>query len=445
MMHIVLVGMSHKTTPVEIREKVEFPSSIIAECLNEMKSSGLIEEIILISTCNRVEAYGTIRDHHGRAREFLQKYFADRHALKLEDLNGYFYSKVDKEAVLHLFRVASSLDSMVVGEPQIIGQVKDAYTYASEAKTTGIISNKLFHRAFSAAKRVRNETGVANNAVSVSFAAVELAKKIFGDLEGKRAMLVGAGNMCELAAEHLIKAGVSEIMVTNRTYENAVSLAKRFNGTALPLEKLYEHLHEADIVITSTGSPNYIIMRERVQPVVKQRRHKPMFFIDIAVPRDVDPKVNNLDNVYLYDIDDLQAVVDENLKEREKEAFKAEGIVNEEVEKFQAWLNSLEVVPTIVSLKEKFEGISRVELEEAISNLGDTVGEQEKKVLEGLAHGITQKILHGPITALKKNAELGATELAGAIRALFDLQIEPSSEKTGEKPDGDDEGDSSED
>ena len=331
------------------------------------------------------------------------------------------YIHFDKDAVHHLFRVTASLDSLVMGEPQILGQVKDAYHRAVENNATGMILNKVLHHAFRVAKRVRTETAIANNAVSVSYTAVELAKKIFGSLEGKAVLLIGAGEMSELAARHLINHGVGRILIANRTYARAREMADAFHGTAVEFSDLANKLGEADIVIASTGATGYVITREMVAKALHERRNRLLFLIDIAVPRDVDPEAGEIDNVFLYNIDDLQEVVDDNIRNRRQEAERAEAIIEEEVIKCRVWMNSLTVVPTIVSIREKVEGIIKGELEKSASwmkNLRD----EEKNNVETLANSIVNKIIHDPITSLKEESQdNGVTPYLVAVRRLFKL------------------------
>jgi glutamyl-tRNA reductase len=322
---------------------------------------------------------------------------------------------------MHLFRVAASLDSMVVGEPQILGQLKVAYREATECRTVRVILNRLLHKAFSVAKRVRSETCIGSCAVSISYAAVELAKKIFGILEGKRVLLVGAGEMAELAAEHLINNGVRHMTVANRTLERAVELAKRFHADTIPFEHLFDALRSADIVLTSTGSPNFILNYNDVKVRMRERRNRPLFFIDIAVPRDIDPEVNRLDNVYLYDIDDLQGVIELNKEERKKEAERAEHIIAEETLKFQEWLGILDVVPTIVALRDKAEGIRKSDLQRTLSHLSH-LSDSDRQAIEVLTESIVKKILHDPILFLKKKSERNTKELfLDFAQQLFNL------------------------
>src|SRR5512136_2432738 len=298
-MNIVVVGLSHKTASVEIREKVAFAPNRMEKPLNELAGLPDINEGVIVSTCNRVEIYAATHDIAGGMAR-LKRFLADYHNVSLEMLEPHLYSYHGEEAIRHVFRVASSLDSMVVGEPQILGQIKTAYGYAAEFNSSGIILNRFLHKAFSVAKRIRTETGIASSAVSVSYAAVELARKIFGDLKDKTVMLIGAGEMCELAARHLLNGGVKGIMVTNRTFERAVKLADEFGGTAVRFDELLGHLKRADIILSSTGAPHFILRRQDVDEVIRIRKNRPMFFIDMAVPRDIDPDINDIDNVYVY-------------------------------------------------------------------------------------------------------------------------------------------------
>jgi glutamyl-tRNA reductase len=420
-MNIIVVGLSHKTAPVEIRERVAFAPTAMEKPLRELLALPAVSEGVIVSTCNRVEFYAASRDADVATAQ-LKRFLADYHGIPLEQLESHLYDYQSGDAIRHVFRVASSLDSMVIGEPQILGQIKTAYGYAAEFKTVGLILNRFLHKAFSVAKRVRTETDIASNAVSVSFAAVELARKIFGGLDGKSVMIIGAGEMCELAARHFVNNGVSQVFVTNRTFERAEKLAEEFGGRPILFDNFADHLHQVDIVMTSTGAPNFILGHKKVEEVIRQRKNKPMFFIDIAVPRDIDPKVNDIDNVYLYDVDDLQGVVQSNLKERQKEAKKAEAIIDLEIDQFHRWIASLEVVPTIVSLRKRLEEIRRGELEKTFASLKE-LGPKEKKSIEALTAAIINKVLHQPITVLKQSQNDGAGEnYVDAVRALFDLE-----------------------
>jgi len=423
-MNIIVVGLSHKTATVEIREKVAFSPNLIEKPLHTLVSLEDIVEGVIVSTCNRVEIYATTRDIAGGISR-IKRFLADHHRISLESLDPHLYSYHSEAAIRHVFRVASSLDSMVVGEPQILGQIKTSYGYAAEYKTSGIILNRFLHKAFSVAKRVRTETRIASSAVSVAFAAVELAKKILGDLSDKTVMLIGAGEMCELAAKHFINSGARGVMVTNRTFERAERLAEDFKGEAVRFEELFEHLHRADIVLSSTGAPHVIIGPKDAEEVVRKRRFKPMFFIDIAVPRDIDPKVNDVENAYLFTVDDLQEIVQANLAQRNLEAEKAEEIIEQEIGQFFKWLSSLDVTPTIVALRNRFDEIRRAELDKTLSNWKDLQPDVERR-LDALTMAIMNKLLHTPTTTLKQAGQGGRVDLyVDALRQLFDLQAAP--------------------
>lgn len=420
-MNIVIVGLNHKSAPLAIREKLSFPPETIGDHLKKLVNSYTLNEAVILSTCNRVEVTA-VSDDISRGTWELKRFLSDSHDIPLEDLDEHLYVHQGEDAVTHLFRVSAGLDSMVMGEPQILGQVKDAFGNAVHFNTAGVIVNKLYHKTFSVAKRIRTETNIGANAVSISFAAVELAKKIFNDLTGKSAMLIGAGEMAELAAKHLINSGVKEIMVTNRTFERAVNLAKDFDGKPIMLREFPHVLKDVDIVIASTAAPKFIIKPDMIEAVMKERHYKPMFFIDISVPRNVDPLVNNVDGAYVYDIDDLQGVVESNLNERAKEAGEAEKIIVEEITNFYKWVKSLDVVPTIVALKRNFEEIRKGELEKALSQMPDLTDKQ-KKILGSLTSAIINKALHAPVTHLKKEAHnVEGDFYIAAAQKLFDLE-----------------------
>ncbi len=423
-MNIIVVGLSHKTAPVEIRERVAFPPTAMEKPLHEMLALPAVTEGVIVSTCNRVELYACSRDSDACIGQ-LKRFLAGFHNIPLEQLESHLYDYQGEEAIRHVFRVSSSLDSMVIGEPQILGQIKTSYGYATEFKTVGLILNRFLHKAFSVAKRVRTETDIASNAVSVSFAAVELARKIFGSLEDKKVLLIGAGEMCELAARHFLNNGAASVMVTNRTYERALKLAEEFQGQAIPFDEFPQRLHQVDIVLTSTGAPNFILGHEKMEEVIRQRKNKPMFLIDIAVPRDIDPKVNKIANIYLYDVDDLQGVVQANLKERHKEAKKAEAIIDQEIGQFFLWLGSLDVVPTIVSLRKKLEEIRQGELQKTFANLKD-LDKKERQAIEALTSAIINKVLHQPTTILKQaQNDASGSDYVDAVRTLFALEPPP--------------------
>ncbi|MFQ6110848.1 MAG: glutamyl-tRNA reductase, partial [Nitrospinota bacterium] len=348
-MELVLAGVSFKKTPLGVRERLHFDERKLAEPLSSLRRAGAIQECVILSTCNRVEVYAQVPSFQRGVKD-IKDFLAGHHGFPVEELEGHLYTFSTADTVRHLFRVASSLDAMVVGEPQILGQVKEAYRIAREGGYTGAILNQLFERAFSVAKKVRTETRVAESAVSVSYAAAELAKKIFGNLSGKVVLLLGAGEMAELAAQHLVAAGAETVLVANRRHERALELARALSGRAITFDRVEEELSRADIVIGSTSAPHHVITKAQAHEAIKARKGKPIFFIDIAVPRDIEPSVNELRDVYLYNIDDLEEVVEANRKQREREAAKAELIVEGEAEEFCRWLDSLNVVPTILSL-----------------------------------------------------------------------------------------------
>jgi glutamyl-tRNA reductase len=422
-MNIIVVGLSHKTAPLEIRENVAFASNRIEQPLREVVALPDIAEAVILSTCNRVEIYAATRDIAGGMAR-IKRFLADYHHIPFDNLEPHLYGYHSEDAIRHVFRVAASLDSLVMGEPQILGQVKSAYGYAAEYKTSGVILNRFLHKAFSVAKRVRTETRIASSAVSVAFAAVELAKKIFGELTDKTVILIGAGEMCELAAKHFINGGIRGIMIANRTFERAEKLAAEFDGRAVNFNDLFDHLHKADIVLSSTGAPQHIIKPKDVAEVIRRRKLKPMFFIDIAVPRDIDPKVNELENVYLYNTDDLQCVVESNLRQRAAEAGKAEEIVNQEIARFFTWLSALDITPTIVALRSRFDEIRQTEMAKTLAVWKDLPPEGEKR-LEALTSAIIGKLLHTPLTVLKQNRQGNRNDLyVDALRQLFGLETE---------------------
>jgi len=419
-MELLVIGLNHNTAPIEIRECLAFPEERLEDALSKVHALSSVKENMIVSTCNRVEVYAATRETE-KAIHDLKEFLSQYHGISLKDFEKSLYTHVGEQAVMHIFRVASSLDSMVLGEPQILGQIKDAYDISQQAKTSGLILHRLLHRSFHVAKRVRTETKIAISAVSVSSAAVELAEKIFGTLEKKTVLLIGAGEMCELAARHLVSGGVEKILVTNRTYERAASLAREIRGEAIPFAEMGLGLKKTDIVISATDSPQYLILHDQITRVMKDRKQKPIFFIDIADPRDVEPEVGDIENVYLYNIDDLQKVANENIKDREKEAQKAEIIVQDEVVKFVNWYRSLDVTPTIIALRKKFEEIRKKELEKTLS-LHPNLSDKEKKSLEALTAAIVNKILHTPITLLKQTNEEAMADLyLDALHALFGL------------------------
>ena len=413
-----LIGVNHNTAPVEMRERLAIPESRLPDALKRLVQHPGVDEGLILCTCNRVELLARTRNGTADLRGFLQDYFQ----LGASDLEPHIYDYSEAEAVRHLFRVTASLDSMIVGEAQILGQVKEAYATARAVGAVHSQLDLLLTRSFAVAKRVRTETAVGTSAVSVASVAVELAKKIFGSLQGKHVYLVGAGKMSELAARHLQAHGAASIFVANRTYERARQLAAKFHGEAIHFSEIYNTCDRADIVITSTGAPVAIFKREHGEMFLSRRKNRPMFFIDIAVPRDVDPEMNKLDGIFVYDIDDLQQAVTSHIADRKKEAERAELIINSEVERFQARLQTLDVVPTIVSLHDHLETIRQAEIDRVRGRLGSLSPEQEMAI-EALTRGIVNKIMHTPVSALKTAArDPEATTVVDLVRRLFNLQ-----------------------
>ncbi|PYX93370.1 MAG: glutamyl-tRNA reductase [Acidobacteria bacterium] len=416
-MTFVLIGVNHKSAPVEVRERLAIPESRLADATARLMEFPGVEEGMILSTCNRVELIVNVSRADLDLRGFLREYFeADTDLLA-----GHLYEYREREAMRHIFRVAASLDSMIVGEPQVLGQVKAAYAVACGVGALHSQLHALVSRAFAVAKRVRTETAIGSSAVSVASAAVDLATQIFGSLSGKHVYLVGAGKMSELAARHLMAGGAEAIFVANRTHARALTLAEKFQGTAIRFEELYDTADRADIVITSTGSPRAIFRREHGERFLHRRKNRPMFFIDIAVPRDVDPEMNKLDGIFVYDIDDLQAVVSANVASREREAARADEIVEVELQRFVARLQTQEAAPTIVSLQEHLENIRQAELDRMRGRLGKLTAEQESAV-EALTRGIINKVLHTPITAIKNAAgDPESNTVIDHVRRIFNL------------------------
>jgi glutamyl-tRNA reductase len=417
-MNYLLIGVNHKTAPVAVRERLAIPDAQLPEADRKLASHPGIEEGMILSTCNRVEFLARSTNGHADLRGFL----CDFLKLDRNELEPHLYEHRGPEAIRHVLRVAASLDSMVVGEPQILGQVKEAY---ATARAVGAIKSDLDYvlsRSFAVAKRVRTETAIGTSAVSVASVAVELAQKIFGSLKGKKVYLVGAGKMSELAARHLLAHGATEITVANRTFERADQLARKFDGEAVPFDKLYDTVPDADIVITSTGATEPIFRREHAERFLARRKNRPMFFIDIAVPRDVHPDVAKLDGIFVYDIDDLQQVASSHVADRQKEAERAEAIIEAEVRHIEARAHTAAVVPTIVFLQEQLETIRQAEIDRVRGRLGDLTPEQELAI-ETMTRGIVNKVLHAPITTLKTAAREGqaATNLDDLVRRLFNL------------------------
>ncbi|MGA3225091.1 MAG: glutamyl-tRNA reductase [Acidobacteriaceae bacterium] len=413
-MNIVLLGLNHKTAPIELRERLAIgPLQLEDATRSLMQAPGVLEGMIL-STCNRVELLTSQEPNAPDLLEFVGSYFD----IEPKVLTPHMYEYRQENAVRHLFRVACSLDSMVIGEPQILGQVKSSYLAARSAGAIRGHLDKVLQRAFVVAKRVRSETQIGSSSVSIASVAVELARKIFGSLEGKKVLLVGAGKMSEQAARHLLAQGAGAVLVANRTYERAAQLAQRFGGRAIQFDDLYAHADQADIIITSTGSARPVFRREHAQHFLQQRRGRPMFFIDIAVPRDVDPEVNKLDGIFLYDIDDLQSVAGSHLKERGKEAELAEAMILAEVDKYQRRLHALNVAPEIVRFQQSVEEMRRAELRRLASRLQSLSPEQQAAV-EALTRGLVNKFLHQPVQAIKAAASEGNSAAVDALREAF--------------------------
>ena len=422
---IVIVGLNHRSAPIEVRESVAFESSYLQDALPRLRGYASIHEGVILSTCNRVEVVAAAADSRAAFDE-IKAFLAEQKAHRsLGPLDEHVYAYDGADAVRHLFRVAASLDSMVVGEPQILGQLKQYYDAARQAGTVGTILHRLFHRSFSVAKRVRSETGIGSGAVSVSSVAVDLARRIFDRFDDKTVMLIGAGKMGDLVARHLQSNGIQSLMITNRTFERAVELAEKIPGSPIRFEDFPRYLKMADLVIGCTGANEVLVDAATVDKVLRERKHKPMFFIDIGDRRNFDTKINDLDNVYLYNIDDLRSVAEDNLQERSSEAEKAEQIVNEEVQGFLRWIASLEQAPTITALRRRFEEIRRREIEKSLGgNLRD-LSEQQRAALEDMTNAMVNKMLHEPISRLKTNSQDDDEEAilyAAALKKLFDLE-----------------------
>jgi glutamyl-tRNA reductase len=388
--------------------------------LDKLSGNPVIDEVLLLSTCNRVEVL-LVSSQPEEAIQGARSFLSTYSGLPIDRFEDALYIHQGDAAVRHVFRVASSLDSMILGEPQILGQIKSAYQVATRKKCSGVIINRLLHRTFFVAKRVRSETGIGDNAVSISFAAIELGRKIFDSLSAKKVLLIGAGEMAELAVEHLIQHKAGQILVANRTFERAVSLAEKFNGKPIRFEEIIDCLQQVDIIISSTGSPDFVIRTKQVKVAMKKRRHSPIFFIDIAVPRDIDPGINRIDNAYVYDIDDLKDVIEENLEDRRREAVKAERIVDEAVIRFREWYANLDVVPTIVALRGKMENIAVQELEKTLQTLGHLAPE-DKAAIVRMNRAMINKMMHNPTELLKSNGcHINKSVYLDFTRRLFKL------------------------
>lgn len=416
-MKFQIIGVNHNSAPLEVRERLAVAEAQLPEAVQHLVKHPGVEEGMVLSTCNRVEVLTSSSEGPADLRDYLRSYFG----VSPDAIRSHLYEFQERDAVRHVFRVASSLDSMVVGEPQILGQVKEAYSVARSLGAINSALEALLSRAFAVAKKVRSETAIGSSSVSIASVAVQLAEKIFGTLQGKTVYLIGAGKMAELAARHLISHGAGKIIISNRTYDRAVSLAEAFGGQAVAFEKLYETAALADIILTSTGATEPLFRREDGERLLKGRRNRPVFFIDIAVPRNVAQEVNKVDNLFVYDIDDLQSVASSNSAERKKEAERAEKIVEAEVDRFALRMKSLHLVPTILSLQEYCETIRQAEIDRIRGRLGTITPEQEAAI-EAMTRGIINKLLHTPITTLKSSAaEPEAATIQEMVRKLFNL------------------------
>lgn len=422
-MYVLMVGLNHRTAPVEIRERFSICGADLQNAYQYFNAHEDLEGTVVLATCNRTEIYATARDIE-KGMRVLENFLEEYSGINYDLLKKNLYQPNCYNAILHLFRVASGLDSMILGESQIISQVKEAYQQAVEANASDVVLNALFQRAIYVGKKVRTDTGIDSNCVSVSYAAVEMARNELGTLEGKTVLVVGAGEMGELATKYLLQNGIQSVIVSNRSYDRAISMAASFNGRAVRFDELAHELLHADIVISCTAANHYVLKAENCKQILAARNGKKIMMIDIAVPRDIDPILQETKGVALYDIDDLQGVVDNSFLERQKAADVAEGFIIEELDKFNEWLASLYVVPVVASLKRRGESIKQNELRKALNRLGD-ISEHDKKILGTMANSITNQILHLPIVTLKEMAVSNQGHLyAEVVKKLFALQID---------------------
>ena len=415
-MYLTVLGINHRTAPVEVRGQVAFPPDQIARALAELIALDGMREAAILSTCNRTEVYCTLDD---ASPEVIANWLARFHQLDQDSLQPHLYSYQEAEAVRHILRVAAGLDSMILGEPQILGQMKDAYQQSLQANSIDTLVNRLFQHTFSVAKQVRTDTAIGASPVSVAFAAVSLARQIFGKLENQTALLVGAGETIELTARHLHEQGIGKTIIANRTVSRAHELASQFNGYGIGLDEITAHLEEADIVISSTGSTEPLITRDQVRAALKKRKHRPVFMVDIAVPQDIAADVAELDDIYLYTVDDLKQVIEENLRSREEAALQAEEIIDSQVERFMAWVHSLDAVPTVRAYRAYAESLGDAEIEKAGRQLENGTPPQE--VIKTLARNLVKKLSHNPSVNLRNAAADGKAGLLEAVRILFQL------------------------
>lgn len=422
-MLIAVIGVNHRTAPLEVREKLSFPEHSISYWLKKLQSLPGIDGCAILSTCNRTEIYiAPIELDTGMSSVWC--FLAEKSGLDISDIKNYTFSHTLYDAIRHLFRVVAGLDSMILGETQILGQVKRTYEMALESNTSNVVLNTLFQQAITTGKRVRTETGIDHNPVSIPYAAVELAKQSLGSLNGCSVLVIGAGEMSELTVVNLVANGVSSVIVSNRSYDRAVQLAEKFNGKAVKFDMLFQYMSEADIVISSTAAQHYVIKYQEMQNVMVKREGKTILMVDIAVPRDIEPEVAKLPGVTLYDVDNLQNVVDANLTERRKAAVVADGIIEEELDSFMRWLSTRFVVPTITALKKRAEEIRHRELCRAFNRLGD-LDDRDKKIISSLANSIINQLLHNPVIRLKQYALTPEGHLYTEIlQNLFNLEVE---------------------
>lgn len=438
MNQLVSVGTSHHVAPIEFREKLAFSEEQLIESLQRLRESDQVQEAVILSTCNRVELYAvahSVRNADAAAplnskfplasgAEMLLEFLAQSHQMSVASLKKWCYLHHNLETIQHLFRVTSSLDSMVVGESQIFGQIKTAYDLSRASGAVGSILNRLFTKAFSVSKRIRSETAITTGAVSISYAAVELAKKIFNTLEGKTVAILGAGEMSELTAKHLVANGASKVIVANRTYARAVKVAEKFNGIPLAYDSNLDFLMDADIVISSTDAPYYLINRQPLADIMRRRRHRYMFLIDIAVPRDIDPDVSKVDHAFLYNIDDLEAVVASNLQDRQQEAVQAERIVTEEAKRFYNQLQVFQVNPTIKAIHQQFRQVADGELQACFYKT--TLSDQQEAAITSMTQAIVKKLLHQPMQNLRcavNDGDADHAQYVQALQELFELDV----------------------
>jgi glutamyl-tRNA reductase len=421
-MSIVLVGVNHKSAPIEVRERLAFSEDACASGLRTLVDGEIVREGLIVSTCNRVEVLAeTTSEQLNDTVERVHQFLTATNTLPRSFFEEHLYQHTDDQAIRHLFRVTSSLDSMVVGEPQVLGQVRRAYSIALEAGTAGRILNRLVHHAFRVAKRVRTETGIGANAVSISYMAVELGRKIFNSLAGHTALLIGAGEMAELSARHLLNAGVSRVLLANRTEEKAERLATELGGETVNFDMLADYLAEADIIICSTAADQYLVTEPMAREALSKRRNRPSFFIDISVPRNIDPAVGKIPNVFVFDIDDLESVISSNIREREREAERAELIIESEIMQFQQTLRVLDIGPTIGALRNKLQDIAKLELTRQRNRLGPLTAEQERAV-EALLVSTVNKISHPLLSHMRRSFDASDTDTIQAWRDIFGLE-----------------------